>query len=252
MDDVAVRTKEDQLYITTREYFQQLKDSEKEMTELGLEQFYANCMELKDKFVRLGQIDAIKRIIFLIDSAKKEKLCLDQGINLYVNKEDIIEFSKKVTSEDIGFIELSRYEREIPDEVVEKVERVKDVFDNMYVLFTDYSKFHQKKYKKENDPILFGTFEQEGIIHGRYYVIADWVDEYCDLTLERFVTEFRKYDPSRQVTHSIEDVMHTDELKELRESVAGLEFNRDTGLYEEKPKENKLSQLWTKIKGLFR
>ena len=50
--------------------------------------------------------------------------------------------------------------------------------------------------KKEKDPILFGIFgkwNENGeciLASNRMYVIGDWTDEYCDLTLGRMLTEF--------------------------------------------------------------
>ena len=237
--------------ISAHEYFERLKNSKHEMTELGLAQFYENCLALKDKFVRLNQIDALKKLIFIIETIKKEKQCLDLGITQYVDKTSIDKLIEKVASNDIAFIELSRYERVIPDDIAEKAIAAKDIFDNMYVLFTDYIHQHENKHKVEHDPILFGTFEKDHFIHDRFYFIGDWIDEYCDLTLEKFISEYKKFDEGKEVTHLITDFSYIDDIDSLKQTINGLTFNQNTGLYEQKPKESIIKQFINKMKRLF-
>ena len=40
-------------------------------------------------------------------------------------------------------------------------------------------------------PILFGTFQDKNTrtIIDRFYFLGDWIDEYCDLTLDKMVNE---------------------------------------------------------------
>lgn len=87
-------------------------------------------------------------------------------------------------------IELERYEREIPDEIVDVIAKTKDLFDQMYIVFTDYTGKEERKIaaeKKDKDPILFGTFQdrKQKVCVDRFYYLGDWVDEYCDLTLDQ-------------------------------------------------------------------
>lgn len=237
--------------ISTHEYFERLKNSKHEMTELGLAQFYENCLIMKDKFIKLNQVDALKKLIFLIETIKKEKQCLDLGINLYVDKTSIDEFIENVRSNNIAFIELSRYERVIPDDIAEKAIAAKDIFDNMYVLFTDYTHQHEKKHEVEHDPILFGTFEENNFIHDRFYFIGDWIDEYCDLTLEKFISEYKEFDKDKEVTHAITDFSNIDDIESLKQTINSLTFNQSTGLYEVKPKESVIKQFVNKLKRFF-
>ena len=237
--------------ISTHEYFEQLKNSKQKMTELGLAQFYSNCLEMKDKFLALGQVDALKKLIFIIETIKKEKQCLDVGITQYVEKSSIDKFIEQVHSNDIAFIELSRYERVIPEDIAEKAKVAKNIFDNLYVLFTDYTKQHAKKFEVEHDPILFGTFEKDNFIHDRFYFIGDWVDEYCDLTMEKFISEYKKFDPEAEITHSITDFQHIDDIESLKQTINSLTFNPDKGIYVTIPKENILKKFINKIKRLF-
>lgn len=81
--------------------------------------------------------------------------------------------------------------------------RQKNIFDKMYVVFTDYTGKVEKtvqKERREKDPILFGTFQKIGkrfnwnnsMINDRFYFLGDWEDEYCDLTMDKFLMEAGK------------------------------------------------------------
>ncbi|WNM50966.1 transposase [Staphylococcus phage Alsa_3] len=43
------------------------------------------------------------------------------------------------------------------------------------------------------------------------YVIGDWVDEYCDLTMDKLINEFAKKD--KQVEYKIKEPLSLEELK---------------------------------------
>lgn len=80
------------------------------------------------------------------------------------------------------------------DEIIETISQVKDKFSQLYVVFTDYTgKIEQEvvKERREKDPILFGTFQDKNTrtIIDRFYFLGDWIDEYCDLTLDKMVNE---------------------------------------------------------------
>ena len=65
------------------------------------------------------------------------------------------------------------------------------------MVFTDYTHETSKAVEKERqrkDPILFGAFLEDKIrgslgIHERLYFLADWIDEYCDLTFDKLLNE---------------------------------------------------------------
>ncbi|MEC2525846.1 hypothetical protein P9X78_27380, partial [Bacillus thuringiensis] len=113
---------------------------------------------------------------------------------------------------------------EIPDDVVAVLETVKDKFDQFYVVFTDYTGKVEKQVTKERrdkDPILFGTFQDEKsrTVIDRFYFIGDWEDEYCDLTLDKMVN---KVQTSKGKNISMTIKTPTD-IKELKEQLSLLE-----------------------------
>ncbi len=135
--------------------------------------------------------------MFLLECIEKERNVIELGIDTFVYKEDIEKYIDDISKNTVKIIELENYEREIPDEIVEIIEKTKDIFDKMYVLFTDYTGKITKEISKERrdkDPILFGVFsdEKSRAIVDRFYYLGDWEDEYCDLTLEKMINDYKK------------------------------------------------------------
>lgn len=176
------------------EYFQNVKSKIKEINDEDLNKLYSISTELLEKYKKTGQLKSAKKLAFHIKSLFKEKEIIDLGINKFVYKDDIENYIDNVAKDIVKIIELKNYPREIPDDLVETIEKTKDIFDEMYVLFTDYTNEIEKSVEKERDPILFGSFIDRKIdaMSQRMYYLGDWIDEYCDLTLDKFVSQTDK------------------------------------------------------------
>lgn len=138
----------------------------------------------------------MKKLMFVVDMIEKERDAIELGIDTFVYLEDIKEFIANVSDEVVKIIRLEDYPREVPDDIVDEYLKVRDVFDRFYVVFTDYTGEAEKKVEKsrrDKDPILFGAFhnKEEDELNEKFYYIGDWIDEYCDLTLEKMVTEMK-------------------------------------------------------------
>ena len=75
------------------------------------------------------------------------------------------------------------------------IEKTKNIFDEFYVIFTDYTGSEERKVEKERrdkDPILFGVFKNATNVADRFYFLGDWVDEYCDLTLDKMIEQYQE------------------------------------------------------------
>lgn len=180
--------------MTPYQYFQFVKSKVNEINDEDLNKLYSISLELLEKYKKTGQIKASKKLVFHIKSILKEKEIIDLGITKFVYRDDIENYIDNIAKDVVKIIELKNYPREIPDELVETIEKVKDIFDEMYVLFTDYTGEVEKKVEKERDPILFGSFIDRTIdeMSQRMYYLGDWVDEYCDLTLDKLVSQTDK------------------------------------------------------------
>lgn len=187
-------------------YFNQLKNKKQSITNETLGLINDNALLLLEKYSKTNQYDAMRKVIYHIDTLEKEYKAIAAGVDTFVYLSDVKEYIENVEDRIVKIIELERYEREIPDEVVSKYEKVKEVFDKFFVVFTDYTGDHVNKTRKERDPILFGMFQSKEleVTNERLYFIGDWVDEYCDLTLERLVAEMKRMDPAVESIKAIE------------------------------------------------
>ena len=105
-----------------------------------------------------------------------------------IGEKRVIDFAKK-TERGVELTYLKNFVRPIPQEVVDKIMESNgyEVFDNYVIMHYDPKKEHKKETKKEEakrkDPIVFGVISGSR----KLYYITDWIDEHCDLTLEKFV-----------------------------------------------------------------
>lgn len=210
--------------ITPYLYFQQVKEKVQTMDDKKLAIAYQNAIRLAEKYNRTGQKKALRKLKFHIESIVKEKKVLEMGITKFVYKSDIEYYIKDVASKQVVILDLASFERDIPDEIVEALEKVKDIFDEFYVVCTDYTgeiSRRVNKDRREKDPILFGVFldRNKNAINERFYYIGDWVDEYCDLTLDKMVAEMKE-ERGIDIENKIYPIPETkDELQEQLNSL---------------------------------
>lgn len=190
--------------LTPTQYFNYVKDKKITTNDAELYLFYEGCLSLVNKYKITGQKKVIRKLKFLTDCVSKEREIVKLGINTFVYREDIEDYIDHITNKPVKIIELENYPREIPDEIVEVISKTKKIFDQLYIVFTDYTGEVERQVSKERrdkDPILFGTFQKkianerfgdEILINDRFYYLGDWVDEYCDLTMDKFIKESGK------------------------------------------------------------
>ena len=81
---------------------------------------------------------------------------------------------------------IKNFTRLIPVDIQEEVSKLvqDEVFDNFVILHYDPNDTGEELTKKEierkKDPIIFGVIKESR----KLYFINDWIDEYCDLTLD--------------------------------------------------------------------
>lgn len=156
----------------------------------------------KDAYVNrlCGYIVALKNCDSSGQTALKEQLVRDMVINKYesvlyandmyyvVTEDQVVNFVKK-TEKGVRLTYVKNYMRIIPPEVVERINETNkmEIFDNYVILHydPDYSAFAEtiEETKKRKDPILFGVIKGSK----KLYYVTDWIDEFCDITLDKFV-----------------------------------------------------------------
>lgn len=208
----------DENKISPQEYFDTVKERKQHITDEQLRAIYDNCLELLNKYKITGQTRGMEKLLFHLNCIEKEREIVAMGIDTFVYRDDIEFYINEVASDVVKIIDIESYEREIPDEIVAIIERVKDKFDQLYIVFTDYTGKVERQVEKERrrkDPILFGTFQngKTRSVIDRFYYLGDWIDEYCDLTLDKMVNETQKVG-KRNIVHTIKTPKDIDELKE--------------------------------------
>ncbi len=238
--------------VTPVEYFNKIKNLKNGMDTSKLKTFYEQCINYANKYMITGQLSALAKIMFYIDNVEKEYKLLELGVNHFVYKEDVEEYIDKVDSRVVKIIELHNYDREIPDELVDVIANTKSIFDLFYVVFTDYTGKAEKKVEakmREHDPILFGAFKDEKLklISNRLYYLGDWIDEYCDLTLEVMIDEYGKVNKGRGLVYSMDgdDIS----LNHIRNTVNSITINHRGDYVLEKPKPIKNTNI---LKSIFK
>lgn len=192
-------------------YFDDLKEK---CVDINLDNLEKSLQEIPaqiQKAEKIGQkflAEKLKRHIYLI---MKEKTLLNYGINKYVSLYDINRFIDGIEDYVVKFCEIMAFPRIIPNEVVEKIEKMKSLglFSEFYIVFTDYTdeEIISDKAKKQReinrDPIVPNTIDG---YQDRYYFIADWVDEYCDITFDKMVNTLQSMDKSYKPKEIIEGI----------------------------------------------
>ena len=141
-----------------------------------------------------NQIALKENIIDISNLYKMESILCASSFNRYINETDVIDFYNKASKHEklntnLKLTYIKNFIKPIPKEVSDKRKESEDlcVFDNYVIMHYDYnntaSKDTKEEIEKKKDPILFGVISGSN----KLYYIADWIDDYCDLTLEKFI-----------------------------------------------------------------
>lgn len=207
--------------VTPTVYFDYVKDMKKDIADENLQNVAENCLTLLKKTKITGQTKAAEKIFNQYSLIMRELKATTFGFTTIVYKSDIEKFITDISKHPVKIIELENYPREVDDSVLDKliIAKENELFDEYYILFTDYSMKETKKVAKERrdkDPILFGAFksvDNNDIPEQRFFYIGDWVDEYCELTLEEMLAQYEKSE-NVGAKYNIEIPKDVDELKE--------------------------------------
>jgi hypothetical protein len=134
---------------------------------------------LKQELERLGAIIYVQQQLLI------------KGFELFTTKSIINEFMYKVKVKTPQLMELEKFSRILPNHAIERLKEAKEtkLLDKFWVLTWNPSSEQLQTMEEKiisKDPILFGqiSFDPD-----KFYYIADWEDEYCDLTLEKFIEQ---------------------------------------------------------------
>jgi hypothetical protein len=208
---------EDEKVIHPRLYFKFVKSKLTKLEEKKLNK----RLTMLQKFVKsaedMGQQALYENFARKIAITVKEQELWACGIEYFTDKKYVNQYMDKVKDVEIGFSKLENYDRPVPTRVERRIKKIKKLglFDELRVLYLNYKekkdvdgekkaeKIKTNKEKiKEKDPILFGV---QKYMPDKLYYIIDWIDEHCDLTLDKFIDDIKKSDPDYDID-KIDDI----------------------------------------------
>ena len=136
----------------------------------------------------IGQTALQEELIRGLITNRYESVLYAEGCYYAVTEEQVAKFASQC-EKGLKLSYLKNFSRPIPQEVIDKVAKMNEleVFDNYVVLYYDPegTVYKETAYEeaKRRDPIIFGVIAGSK----KLYYVADWIDEYCDLTLDAFV-----------------------------------------------------------------
>ena len=148
--------------------------------------------KLITEYMELGQWTLAEENMMYLERIVRESEIYACGFTLFLEKDHLEKFRNiSKDKRNLFLTPLKDFIREIPPAVQKKLKLAQEnkLFDEYMILHYDPAMkgippAEKKKIeKKRKDPILFGVMKQST----RFYFIADWIDEYCDLTLEDII-----------------------------------------------------------------
>lgn len=152
---------------------------------------YETAISNADKGGQKALVDKLKT---RLESAKTEAQLVMLKLNKYVQEEQIVDFYNRADKDkNLKLTWIRNFIKPIPTDILNVKKSLDDqfVFDNYVILHydpkddaTDLTNAQKEEVKRrEKDPILFGVIKDSR----RLYYVADWIDDYCDLTLDTVI-----------------------------------------------------------------
>ena len=209
--------------LTPAEYFEKVKSKITEETSENIKAIYNVTINKLKKYMITGQKAAAKELYAKCLYLEKEQKLIDKGVCKYVLRTDIDKYINDVADECVCVIEMKNFDRPIPDELVDIVAETMDIFNEFYIIFTDYTGEKRSKVAKERrdkDPILFGNIFIDGKVSPKMFYIGSWIDDYCDLTLDKMIESLAK-DAKKNKEEFVYDINDTTTIEEIEKQLFG-------------------------------
>lgn len=137
-----------------------------------------------------GQRTFVEQLEEQREVLRSENALFAFGVREFLTEKQLFQFSRAI-NRGLSIDWLRHFTRPIPPEVraTKAACDAACLFDDYVVLYIDLhgdmQRTIQDKAEMPKDPILFGV-----ILNSRkLYFVADWIDEYCDLTLDKIVQQ---------------------------------------------------------------
>lgn len=184
----SVMRREEERKMTVEEFFGSVKGSAQE---LGI--IHARGVGYEAQIVRAqqtGQVAMLEQLQKGAVAVRAEAQLVALELPRYIEEDTLVAFVKQA-KKGLRLDWVRNFTRHIPDDVLARKIKADDrgIFDNYVVLHYDPGKKSwaetEAEKTKRKDPILFGLIEGRR----RLYFVGDWVDEFCDLTLDQIADQ---------------------------------------------------------------
>jgi len=200
------------------------KDIKSSMTQIDKQSLHSEINTLN---AIMNEVKRIKQSA-LLQQLEKEKQRIQRELLLshlgykYLDEQDIVNYCKK-DPKNIKIDWIKNFARVIPQDSMKLIsdalalsyaehntvtdkEKTK-LFDNIVIMHYDPkqtgTKLTEKEKMKKRDPIAFGVMQ----CSTRLYFITDWVDEYCDLTLQKVLKTLNIQEKQFDLEHELKKQM---------------------------------------------
>ncbi|NJO64456.1 MAG: hypothetical protein HC836_41830 [Richelia sp. RM2_1_2] len=140
---------------------------------------------------KAGQTALVETLKSRLEAAKSEAQLLTFDLKKYLTEKQVVDFYNQTSSDKaLKLTWIKNFIKPIPSKILDAKTELdaKLVFDNYVILHYDPKNdatnltVEEKKEieRRKKDPILFGVIKNSR----RLYYIGDWIDDYCNLTLD--------------------------------------------------------------------
>jgi len=173
-------------------YFRYVKKKLKKLEQMRVNTRVKKIEKAFDRAVENGQDLLASKVLREYTGAFRESLMYAKGFRLFIERDDLDRNKYRIRGGHISDTKFEDFTRIIPKDVLKKKKESDGLFDS-YVIYHYWSNASEdseavksmtpEEKEKMKDPILFGRINETN----RLYFIADWEDEYCDLTFDEIV-----------------------------------------------------------------
>jgi hypothetical protein len=170
--------------MTVTAFFTSVKNAAKDLDTLAsrAQGYEAALLRAKDA----GQTALYEQLTKSLVAVRAETQLVTMGMTKYLEEDVVVNFVKR-SSRGLRLDWVANFTRHLPSDLVQKKRDADErgIFDNYAVMHYDPARKAvaetEEQKAKRKDPILFGVIEGRR----RLYYVGDWVDEFCDLTLDQ-------------------------------------------------------------------
>ena len=178
--------------ISAKLYFSYIKSKFNIIDRIRIDRRMKLLEKAFNKAVDAGQDMLSEKMLNEISRFMRETMLLQKGIKYQISKEEVAKYKRRIKNGHISDTKLEKFTRAIPEKVVKRLNEVRSLFDSfvIYHYWSDAAqsenvkKMNSTEHANMRDPVLFGQFNEAPNV---LYFIADWEDEFCDLTFDEML-----------------------------------------------------------------